>query len=269
MIKSVLCGVAGAAASSCLALSASAGTVTQSGTVSLNGDKDFFISIDNNPDNSGSASRSVNTAFVERPVLDGFDTSQGDLTRVVFGIESLSATVRTTETGDSCQETATTPCSVDTKGFVNYTFALDLDVFTDTIANIPGSGVSIGQEITRSVSDTQGGASNSISASNVFKSYTSDDVLALFEDSGPIQLEASALLSYSIGLECTWSTIFDSRRDCDGGLNAQVSSSNLKWSLTYEFEDKTGPAPVPLPAALPLLLAGLGGVAVAGRRRRG
>lgn len=269
MNKSVVHGVACAAVASCFALSASAGTITQSGTVSLNDDKDFFISIDNSSSNTGSASRSVNTAFVERPSVDGFDTSQGDLTRVVFGIESLSATVRTTETGDSCQETATTPCSVDTKGFVSYTFALDLDIFTDTVANTPGSGVSVGQEITRSVSDTQGGASNSISASNVFKSYTSDDVLALFEDAGPIQLEASALLSYSIGLECTWSTIFDSRRDCDGGLNGQVSSSSLKWSLTYEFDEKTGPAPVPLPAGLPLMLAGLGGLAAMGRRRRG
>ena len=53
-----------------------------------------------------------------------------------------------------------------------------------------------------------------------------------------------------------------------GGTASQEGSFDAFWFVDFETREASTPPPVPLPAGMPLLLAGLGAFAVARRRRK-
>ena len=182
---------------------------------------------------------------------------------------ALTGNVEANEIGDTCNAPGLGTCEVDTSGTVNFTFGLDLSISPDGQVGAPGSA-NLDLQVRQSRLDIQGGNPVPLVLSGTkTKSYSAADELALFIDSGPFNAIARGYIDYAIQLDCSWFLVSDTNKDCSGGLQGVYSGVRIRGTLTYEYTEPVvdDPSPVLLPAGLPLLLVGIGGLTLLRHRR--
>lgn len=104
--------------------------------------------------------------------------------------------------------------------------------------------------------------------------FTSFAAFDAFDNTGPLVVSADTgqTQSFDTGSGDNASDLFTDLNFVGiSELTFSLPGSGAIDDLTFEISEFGGetPAPIPVPAALPLMLAGLGGLAWVGRRRRG
>lgn len=207
----------------------------------------------------------LSVGIAQAAVIDFEDFSHGDAVNSV-SVGSVTATVSVVNPRRSVDQAL----AFDTS--LTGTPDPDLEApFSGPIAN-PGKVLIIAQNRGEPNDERFGGTITFLF--NQLVDFTSFAAFDAFDNNGPLVVSADTGQTQSFDTGSG-----DRASDLFTGLNFvgireltfSLPGSGALDDLTFEISDFGGetPAPIPVPAALPLMLAGLGGLAWVGRRRRG